>query len=117
MTYQKPSDLGLVPAVRALAPDEFDAFLAFHDSVFRDGGAVPRKMRELVALAVATATRCAYCIDTHTRGATDAGATREEISEIGFVAAAVCAGGAMAHSLLALRLHAERHRAQGGAHA
>lgn len=109
MTYQQPSDLRLVPAVRPLATDEFDAFMAFHESVFRDGGAVPRKTRELAALAVAMTTRCSYCIDTHTRGAADAGATREEIAEIGFVAAAVCAGGAMAHTLLALRLHAERH--------
>ncbi|MEU8924357.1 carboxymuconolactone decarboxylase family protein [Kitasatospora sp. NPDC048545] len=109
MTYQQPSDLRTVPTVRALAQDEFDAFIRFHETVFRDGGTVPRKLRELVALAVAMTTRCSYCIDTHTRGAADAGATREEIAEVGFVAAAVCAGGAMAHGLLALRLDAE-HR-------
>ncbi|MFI8458142.1 carboxymuconolactone decarboxylase family protein [Kitasatospora sp. NPDC101447] len=109
MTYQQPSDLRTVPTVRALARDEFDAFIHFHESVFREGGTIPLKLRELVALAVAMTTRCSYCIDTHTRGATDAGATREEIAEIGFVAAAVCAGGAMAHALLALRLDREHH--------
>ncbi|GHG72614.1 carboxymuconolactone decarboxylase family protein [Streptomyces griseocarneus] len=107
MTYQHPSDLQRVPAVRELAKTEANAFLAFHAAVFRDGGAIPLKYRELIALAVATATRCAYCIDTHTRGAAEAGATPHEMTEAAFVASAVSAGGAMAHSLLAHRLHEE----------
>ncbi|MFI1912807.1 carboxymuconolactone decarboxylase family protein [Nocardia sp. NPDC020380] len=56
--------------------------------------------------------RCAYCIDTHVRGAAAAGATRVEIAEACAVAAAVCAGGATAHGLLALRLHDEATAAE-----
>ncbi|MEU7551345.1 carboxymuconolactone decarboxylase family protein [Streptomyces sp. NPDC044571] len=108
MTYQHPSDLHRVGQVRDLAKTEADAFLAFHAAVFRDDGVVPRKDRELVALAVATANRCAYCIDTHTRGAAEAGATGQEMTEVAFVAAAVSAGGAMAHGLLSHRLHRDQ---------
>jgi AhpD family alkylhydroperoxidase len=107
MDYQQSSDLRLAPVARGLAKAEFDAFMTFHETALRPDGMVPKKYRELIALAVATATKCAYCIETHTRGAAAAGATREEMIEASFVAAAVHAGGVMAHSLLALRLHDE----------
>lgn len=112
MTYQQPSDLRLSSQLRNLAKTEADAFLTFHAAAFREGGTVPRKYRELVALAVATATRCAYCIDAHTRGAAEAGASGEEMAEVSFVAAAVSAGGAVSHALLSHRLH-EEHRTSG----
>jgi AhpD family alkylhydroperoxidase len=104
MTYQQQADLHLLGQARRLAGTEFDAFIAFHESAFRDGGSVPRKYRELIGLAVGAATKCGYCIDTHTRGAASAGASSAEMTEAVLVAAAVCAGGTAAHSLLALRL-------------
>jgi AhpD family alkylhydroperoxidase len=107
MTYQQQSDLSLLPQARHLARTEFDAYLAFHESVFRAGGAIPLKYRELIALAVGSAAKCGYCIGTHTRGAVDAGASRAELTEAVFVASAVCAGGTAAQALLALRLHEE----------
>ena len=91
--YQRSSDIGLVPELLALAPAEGKAFLAFNHSVERGDGAIPRKYRELIALGVAFTTQCAYCIDTHTRQARENGATKEEIAETAFVAAAVRAGG------------------------
>jgi AhpD family alkylhydroperoxidase len=102
--YQNPSDLGRVPELLALAPVEGKAFLAFNHSVERAEGAIPRKYRELIALGVAFTTQCAYCIDTHSRQAREAGASKEEIAETAFVAAAVRAGGTLAHALLSLRL-------------
>lgn len=107
MTHQQATDLGRVPEARALAKTEAEAFLSFHEAAFREGGTVSRKHRELVALAVATAAGCPYCIDTHTRGATAAGTSRTEMAEVSFVAAAVSAGATAAHALLALRLRDE----------
>jgi AhpD family alkylhydroperoxidase len=104
--YQKPSDIGLVPELLALAPAEGKAFLAFNHAAERGDGAIPRKYRELIAVGVAFTTQCAYCIDTHTRQARENGATKEEISETAFVAASVRAGGTLAHALLSLRLYA-----------
>ena len=103
--YQHPDDLALVPELLKLAPAEGKTFLAFNHAVERADGAIPRKYRELIALGVAFTTQCAYCIDTHTRHAREAGASREEIAETAFVAAAVRAGGTLAHALLALRLY------------
>ena len=110
MTYQDPSDLHQARHARALAPVEFDAYLKFDQAVFREGGLLDLKTRHLIAIAVAMSTKCPYCIDTHTREAAQAGATRDEIVEACWVASAVEAGGAASHALLALRLYDEGDR-------
>ena len=102
--YQSREDLTIIPDLMGLAAKEGSAFMAFHHSMEREDGVIPRKYRELIALGVAFTTQCAYCIDTHTRQARDAGASKEEIAETAFVAAAVRAGGTLAHALLSLRL-------------
>lgn len=53
-----------------LAPEIDDAFQAFSKAVFADG-ALPRKMKQLIAVAVAHATQCPYCIRGHTLGPRD----------------------------------------------
>ena len=50
-----------------------------------------------VAVAVGLTTQCPYCIEVHRKGALDAGATEQELVETTFVAAALRAGGAVAH--------------------
>ena len=109
--YQRREDLTAVPELLGLAATEGRAFLAFNQSVEREDGVIPRKYRELIALGVALSTQCAYCIDTHTRHARAHGASKQEIAEAAFVAAAVKAGGALAHSLLALRIFDENEGA------
>ena len=102
--YHDPEDLKLLPELKKLAPEEFKGFVALDSVVGKEGGAIPRKYRELMALAVAFTTRCPYCLDVHTKGAKRAGATREEVAETAFVAAAILAGGAVTHGTLALKL-------------
>ncbi|WP_158813765.1 carboxymuconolactone decarboxylase family protein [Methylocapsa sp. S129] len=102
--YQRRSDITAVPTLLALAAREGETFLAFNHAVEREDGAIPRKYRELIALGVALTTQCSYCIDVHTRQAHAQGVTKEELAEVAFIAAAVRAGGALAHSLMALRL-------------
>ena len=50
-----------------LAPTEFTAWLNLDKIVGREGGAIPRKYRELIALAVACTTQCPYCIEAHVK--------------------------------------------------
>jgi AhpD family alkylhydroperoxidase len=84
-----------------LAPAAAAAFKAFGEAVFADG-ALPSKMKELIAIAVAHVTQCPYCIRAHTRSALRKGATRQEVMEAIWVAAEMRAGAAYAHSNLAL---------------
>lgn len=65
-------------------------------------GALPEKTKQLIAVAVAHVTQCPYCIDGHTKLARRKGASPEEIMEAIWVAAEMRAGGAYAHSTLAL---------------
>lgn len=65
-------------------------------------GALPEKTKQLIAVAVAHVTQCPYCIKGHTKLAKRKGASAEEIMEAIWVAAEMRAGGAYAHSTLAL---------------
>ncbi|PYR79487.1 MAG: carboxymuconolactone decarboxylase [Acidobacteria bacterium] len=102
--YHDPEDFKLLRELKALAPEEFKGFVALDSMVGREGGAIPRKYRELMAIAIACTTQCAYCLDVHTRNAKKAGATREEVAEAVFIAAALRAGAAATHGTLALKL-------------
>ncbi|MCL4764702.1 MAG: carboxymuconolactone decarboxylase family protein [Hyphomicrobiaceae bacterium] len=86
---------------RQLAPETEAAFRAFSKQVFADG-ALPAKMKQIIAVAVAHVTQCPYCIKGHTKAALRHGATREELMEAIWVAAEMRAGGAYAHSILAI---------------
>ncbi len=86
---------------KELAPDTLAAFRSFGQRVFADG-ALPSKTKQLIAVAVAHATQCPYCIRGHTELAVQKGATDEEIMEAIWVAAEMQAGAAYAHSLLAI---------------
>jgi AhpD family alkylhydroperoxidase len=84
-----------------LAPKTDSAFRDFSQQVFADG-ALPTKVKQLIAVAVAHVTQCPYCIRGHTKAALREGASAEELMEAIWVAAEMRAGGAFAHSQLAL---------------
>ncbi len=104
MHYHDSDDLKKLGEFKTLAPTEFSTFVEFDKIVGRDDGAIPRKYRELIALAVACTTQCPYCLDVHTRNAKKAGATREEVAEAAFIAASLRAGAAVTHGVLTLKL-------------
>jgi AhpD family alkylhydroperoxidase len=102
--YQSPEDMRFVKDLIAFAPAEAEAFFRLKSVTERSDGVIPQKYRELIALAVALTTQCSYCLDSHTRNAAKAGASREEIAETVFMAAALRAGGAVGHGLLTMKL-------------
>jgi AhpD family alkylhydroperoxidase len=96
-----PASSALAAHRKELAPATHRAFEEFSRAVFTDG-ALDRKTKQLIAVAVAHVTQCPYCIDGHTRLAHREGARPQEIMESIWVAAEMRAGGAYAHSTLAL---------------
>src|SRR5438876_8060923 len=102
--YHDSDDLKILGEFKRLAPAEFKGFVELDAIVGKDDGKIPRKYRELIALAVAFTTQCPYCLDVHTSNAKRAGATREEVAEVAFLAAALRAGAAVTHGALALKL-------------
>lgn len=101
--YHDPTDMRLLKDMRKLAPKDYEAWFNLNAIVGRDDGAIPKKYRELIAIAVAATTQCPYCIEAHAKGAKAAGATREEVAEAALLAAALRAGGAATHGTLALK--------------
>jgi len=113
MHYHDSDDLKRLAEFKQLAPAEFSAFVEFDKTVGRDNGAIPRKYRELIAIAVACTTQCPYCLDVHTRAAKRAGASREEVTETAMLAAALRAGAAVTHGALAMKLFDQAPESQG----
>jgi AhpD family alkylhydroperoxidase len=79
------------------APEAMKAFWAFDKAALKDG-VVPKKYKELMAVAVALTTQCPYCLEIHRAAAVTAGATQEELAETALVAAALRAGAAVTHA-------------------
>lgn len=84
-----------------LAPEAFKAFVAL-DTVPFQGGVIPLKYKELMAVAVALTTQCPYCIKIHAEKARKAGATEQELAEATLIAASLRAGAALTHGTHAL---------------
>lgn len=103
--YHDENDLKLLREMSKLAPVEFTAWVNLDRIVAREDGNIPRKYRELIAIAVAHTTQCVYCIEVHTKAAKKAGATKEEVAEAVLLAAALRAGAAAAHGSLAMKFY------------
>ncbi len=91
----------IVDKRKALAPETMEAWSNFSKTVFKEG-ALPEKIKQLIAVAVAHVTQCPYCIRSHTKQALRKGASKEEIMEAIWVAAEMRSGAATAHSAIAL---------------
>jgi AhpD family alkylhydroperoxidase len=105
--YQSPKDRKYTQSLINSAPKEATAFLNLKHVAECKDGAIPAKYRKLMSVAVALTTQCAYCIEAHVENAVRAGASREEIAETVFIAAALRAGGAVGNGLMAMRLSDE----------
>jgi AhpD family alkylhydroperoxidase len=101
--YHDPADVKRLKDMRGLAPADYEAWVNLNRIVARTDGAIPRKYRELIAVGVAVAIQCPFCIEAHAKGAKAAGATREEIVEATLVASAIRAGAATTHGTMALK--------------
>lgn len=105
--YQSPEDRKYVNKLINSAKKEAEAFLNLKHTAERSDGIIPVKYRELMSIAVALTTQCAYCIESHIENAVKAGATKEELAETVFIASAIRAGGAVGNGLLAMKIFEE----------
>lgn len=66
--------------LRRAIPDVWKGFGAMHDAAVADG-ALPGRVKELMALVVAVVKRCDGCIAYHARAAARQGASEQEVAE------------------------------------
>ena len=112
--YQKSSlkQLRRLKGASANAAETFSAVTALSKSAMADG-ALPSKIKHLMAIAVAHATKCPYCIDNHVKAAVKLGATEAEINETILVGIALSAGASFTHAGMALDALDETKPAEG----
>jgi alkylhydroperoxidase/carboxymuconolactone decarboxylase family protein len=105
--HYKKDSISKLGKLYQLKPEVLQAFMDFDGKVFAEG-ALSAKDKELIAIACAHITQCPYCIEAHTKKAKKAGAEEAEIAEAIFVAASLRAGGALAHSCIAIEALEEK---------
>src|SRR3989304_2230961 len=97
-TYYNPEDLSKFSSVGENAPNLWKKFSAWYEEVFK-GGALTEREKSLIALGVAHAVQCPYCIDAFTRKSLDTGSTPEQMSEAVHVAAGIRGGAGLGPGL------------------
>jgi 4-carboxymuconolactone decarboxylase len=97
-TNYDPKDLARFADMGEDAPDLWKKFSAWYDAVFAEG-ALGQREKSLIALAVAHAVQCPYCIDAFTSGSLEKGATPEQMTEAVHVAAAIRGGASLVHGV------------------
>ena len=70
--YQTPKDRAYTDTLLKSAPKESAAFMNLKHAAERTDGLIPVKYRELMSVAVALTTQCAYCIESHINNAVKA---------------------------------------------
>ncbi len=97
-TYYDPNDLVKFADIAKDAPQLADKFFSYYNAVFAEGALTERE-KALIALAVAHALQCPYCIDAYTRGSLEKGASLEEMTEALHVVGAIRGGASLAHGV------------------
>lgn len=73
-------------------------FFDYYGAVFAEG-ALSAREKSLIALAVAHAVQCPYCIDAYTQDCQQKGADFEQMTEALHVAVAIRGGASLVHGM------------------
>ena len=96
--YYHAGDLGRFAEMGKGNPELWQKFQEYYSAVFADGALTERE-KALIALGVAHAVQCPYCIDAYTQDALSKGCDVEQLTEAVHVAAAIKGGAALVHGV------------------
>jgi 4-carboxymuconolactone decarboxylase len=96
--YYEAGDLAQFSAIGENAPELAQKFFAWYGATFADG-ALSAREKSLMALAVAHAVKCPYCIDAYTQDSLAKGYDLDQLTEAVHVAAAITGGAALVHGV------------------
>jgi len=97
-TYYKPEDLLKFEEIGKEAPELAKKFFEYYGAVFAEG-ALSEREKALIALAVAHAIQCPYCIDAYTKTSLEKGSNAAEMTEAIHVATAIRGGASLVHGV------------------
>src|ERR1700719_2078402 len=96
--YYHQDDLEHFADVGKNATDLWQKFSEWYAAVFAEG-ALSAREKSLIALAVAHAIQCPYCIDSYATDALEKGSNLEQMTEATHVAAAIRGGASLMHGV------------------
>ncbi|MBI2821150.1 MAG: carboxymuconolactone decarboxylase family protein [Acidobacteria bacterium] len=96
--YYHRADLGKFSDIGKESPELWQKFLAWYTAVFSEGALTERE-KALIALAVAHALQCPYCIDAYSKACLEKGSNLEQMTEAVHVAAAIRGGASLVHGI------------------
>jgi len=97
-TYYTPEDLPKFEQIGRDAPELAKKFFDYYQAVFSEGELTERE-KALIALAVAHAVQCPYCIDAYTQACLEKGSNVAEMTEAVHVAVAIRGGASLVHGV------------------
>ncbi len=97
-TYYNPEDLKKFGNISEFQPELAKKFFDWYGAVFEEG-ALTKREKSLIALAVAHAIQCPYCIDAYTSDSLEKGADEEQMMEAIHVAGAIRGGASLVHGV------------------
>ena len=97
-TYYHPADLGKFAEMGKGNKELWEKFSAYYAAVFAEGALTERE-KALIALGVAHAVQCPYCIDAYTQACLEKGSNVEEMTEAVHVACAIRGGASLVHGV------------------
>lgn len=97
-TYYNPEDLKKFGNISEFQKQLGDKFFEWYTEVFKEG-ALSAKEKSLIALAVAHAVQCPYCIDAYSTDAVEKGYSEAQMMEAVHVAAAIRGGSSLVHGV------------------
>jgi alkylhydroperoxidase/carboxymuconolactone decarboxylase family protein len=97
-TYYNPDDLKKFGNVGEFQKELADKFFDYYGTVFADS-ALSAREKSLIALAVAHAVQCPYCIDAYTENSLEKGYSEEQMMEAVHVAVAIRGGASLVHGV------------------
>jgi alkylhydroperoxidase/carboxymuconolactone decarboxylase family protein len=97
-TYYNAEDLSKFGNISDFQKKLGDKFFSYYNEVFKEG-ALTKREKALIALGVAHAVQCPYCIDAYTNDLMKLGADEEQMMEAVHVAAAISGGASLVHGV------------------
>ena len=97
-TYYNPKDLSKFAEMSEGSPELWKKFSEWYGAVFAEGALTARE-KSLIALGVAHAVQCPYCIDAYTTDCLEKGADLEQMTEAVHVASAIRGGASLVHGV------------------
>ncbi|HVZ40219.1 MAG: carboxymuconolactone decarboxylase family protein [Bacteroidetes bacterium] len=97
--YYESADLARFAEVGTHNKALIDKFFEYYNMATGTDGALSKREKQLIGLAVAHTIQCPYCIDAYTTGCLESGADPAQMTEAIHVVGAVRGGASIVHGV------------------